>query len=343
MNNIESISYSTSSKYITKTSSEEVKSLDIYKNDYSEAERNAIFNVDLYNNYNDWNIVVNRGPAVMANSLGDRIFEDSSKIIQEYFEGEKTAEDVEKFMSKCCDLMIEYQTYVTSENSLSDSDKEEIVGAIYSLFSFRNTVQGVAYCSKLGNELNKQYESNDTNYVYYDADVYYNWKQLSQKLTSSANKVVDDVLGYEINIIKHSKKYPDNGFNLQWNFDAALGKQVASLLDTDIEPPKGFKFLFKDMSRADNMTDGLMIHCPLRIWSGDLVDELTISLSLPKAGDADYLGGFMNLEELQNKYNFSNKEYDFLKNIQVFTRLYGVKNYDSLRNTLKAVQNKHFN
>ena len=38
-----------------------------------------------------------------------------------------------------------------------------------------------------------------------------------------------------------------------------------------------------------------------------------------------------------------NKEYDFLKNIQVFTRLYGVKNYDSLRNTLKAVQNKHFN
>ncbi len=303
---------------------------------YSEEERNAIFKVDIYNNYNDWNVVVSRGPAIMANSLGDRIFEDSSKLMREYYAGDKNSDDVIEYMDKCCDLMIEYQTYVSKDNILSNDDKESIIGTLRNLFSYCSTIAGVGYCNKQGVELNKQYENQSEDFAYYDSDAYYNWKDLGKVLEDAAYKTSSRIIGYKMNFEKYRSIYPDNGFNLEWSYSNALGSRVACIKDNSLEPPKGFKMFFKDNPYLKNNSLNGIINSPLIIWKNGTAKELSIPLVISGAGKADHSDGVMRLSSIKEISSSWNSCSAFFDNFLIFQKTYGVKYYDLHKKILHA-------
>ena len=94
-----------------------------YNSKPSMEELNAIRKVDVYNNYNDWGIVVNRGESPLGNSLGDRFFYDSDEYMKNYFDGKISVKDVCDYFDKCCDLMTEYQSYVEIPSTIKEELK----------------------------------------------------------------------------------------------------------------------------------------------------------------------------------------------------------------------------
>lgn len=280
-----------------------------YNSKPSMEELNAICKVDVYNNYNDWGIVVNRGESPLGNSLGDRFFYDSDEYMKNYFDGKISVKDVCDYFDKCCDLMTEYQSYVEIPSTITDERRAEIVGYVYSLFAYKSTTEGVKFCYQKGEELNKNYSNDIKDFAFYDSEVYYKWKEFNQEIIERAESKTFELSGKKFKQDDYTNKYPNNGFNLQWSLIFLTTNRVASMIDVNEEPPSNFKLFYKEnayISEKNEVTSEYIF------WSKEKCQRDKSTLD-------------SNLDDKKIRRS------DFWNNILLFETWYGQKNMDYLK------------
>ena len=289
-----------------------------YNRNPSVEELNAIRKVDVYNNYNDWSIVINRGESPLGNSLGDRFFYDSDEYMKNYFDGKISVKDVCDYFDKCCDLMTEYQSYVEIPSTITDERKAEIVGYVYSLLAYKSTMDGANVCYQKGEELNQNYSNNIKDFAYYDSEIYYKWKDFNQELIKRAESKTFELSGKEFKQEDYINKYPNNGFNLEWSLIFLTTNRVASMVDVHDEPPRNFKLFYKEnayISERNEVTSEYIF------WSEEKCqrDKSTID---------------------SNQDDKKIRRSDFWNNILLFETWYGLKNMDYLKYKLLSCKQK---
>ncbi|MCR4831653.1 MAG: hypothetical protein K5883_09410 [Pseudobutyrivibrio sp.] len=265
--------------------------------------------------------------------------DDGSDVFCDYYSGKITRSDLTNFMRKSCDLLIEYNTYCTEDKNLSDSAKEEIIGAVYDMFSDINSRCAVYHCEQEGKSYNSKY--NNDLYAYYDSEIYYDWKDVSQLLLDSATNICSDVLGYTADIESYKgRAYANNSFNLEWSFNNQSTKRIASFVDTTVEPPHNFRFFYKQCAYPGTTDAAKQNAGYLSIWSDNDVLELDVPYKILANADVDLKSGETLLSKYISKLTNNPIINAFFKNMQIYHTNYGVTYYNMLQANLVR-QNPH--
>lgn len=278
--------------------------------------------------YNDWSKVKVRSDSVMANSLGDQMFNDIGTCMVNYHAGEYSKEQVKVFMEKCCTTMINYHTWVTPEKELSDEQKQEIVGTIYSVFQNANTDGAVYQCEQEGEKINSEYEYDDyLDYSYYSSDIYYEWKDMKADLLEYANSIGSSVSERDVNYSSYQDNtYKERNFNECWNWVFTKQRRLSKMIDTSVEPPENIKFFYKNSPyhNSNNIHEQVMGRVFITTDRGIIDSEVPFKAAV--AGSLLGLDGqVFNISDLLDKLNTREKKenQEFFKNFLIFKKEYG--------------------
>lgn len=300
---------------------------------YTIAEFDTIYKErDIYNNYTDWDAVVYLGDSPLANSLGGRIQRDAKNVFEDFYDNKIDESDVKDYMKKACDLLIEYCSYCTPENQITDAEKEEVIGNIYEVFVHTNMEMAVYKCEKIGEEYNGQHV-NRRDFVYYDADIYYKWKDFAVALEKSAEEIGQNILGENVDFSRYlGGLYGYNDFNLHWSF-MNREKRLSTMIDCSLEPPQNFKFFYK-FTEDNNCHYANKYDCNLVMWLDNKRVETLVPLDKPTAGVLTHDGEQALLGKYSNFLSDDTPIKKFMSNIRIFTPFYGVRFYDEINSNL---------
>lgn len=280
--------------------------------------------------YTDWSFVeVRCTTSVMGNSLGDMIFSNSFQCMRKYYSGVYSKEQVYQSFRNSCDTMLEYWRATTPEGVLNDDFKAEIVKEVYWDYCYHNTAGAVQQCVAEGDILNTQYSNRDNDFSYYSADVYYQWKDMAAELFELANETGSSLSGKECSYdaIYEEKAFQ---FNDMWNNIFCINRRVSKVIDVTLEPPENFSFFYKASPYCDNENADIQILGQLIMTTDKGQYKMDVPFQVTYAGGGmlgpDGLDGqIFHINTLLDIFEIeeSKKNYEYLKNFQVFTQVYG--------------------
>lgn len=224
--------------------------------------------------------------------------------------------------------------YTTGKN---EKDNKRIIEGVYEYFQKRNVKVMVSLCFQKGEEIADCYGgSNKENWVYYDADYYYQSEDLRKLLQEAATEMAEEWETDAINFedIEKNSIYTADGkldFNSVWNYSAYMCRGIASLDDFTILPEPGFSFFYQENKHRivqygtlETQAGICMVKYGRGTWKLDVPFNNSCCLG--------ELADFFNTGALfEQKGVVSHKGLlDFLSHFEIFTYFYG-------RNRLLAI------
>lgn len=180
-------------------------------------------------------------------------------LFKGYYSGEKTIEDVKKEF----DELVEKIQELDAEMGVADKDDAEhygkIVSDVYHRFKMMSVQNAFSANQKEGKILADQYGNpGKRNFIYYNSDYYYKSEEINDLLAQHASKKLEDAgTKSELRTNTLNPSYENfNAFMKHWvRYECFMG----DIVDTDMKPPKGFTFLYKEdrytQAEIDTMAD----------------------------------------------------------------------------------------
>lgn len=170
------------------------------------------------------------------------------KLYDGYYAGNISVEDITKEFET---LVSKIQEFDRKLGIYVEGDAEhygEIVSDVRRKFH-QIAVQSAHSANwREGKELSGQYgDSGSRSFLYYNADYYYMSKDITDQLLECATEMTSEAgtvlrTDYSQNVL--FDRYEN--FNTFWKADVRGKAMVGDMIDTDLEPPKDFKFFYKE-------------------------------------------------------------------------------------------------
>lgn len=206
--------------------------------------------------------------------------------------------------------------------------------ATYDLLLNRSVGNAYGASLKQADKIAKEYNhTGDSDYVYYDADYHYALEEAKDILKELAYEVSKEY-GIEINLNGTEKRREltvgsNYTFNETWAMHSSQTINRANLIDTDIEPPQGFKMFYKEGNYKDNEKKGVF-----RVSMGEWSKEVDVLFNnfLGLGSLQEFFNGGDLILTTKNDIPNSDEFNRFIRNFNIYTR-----GYDSLHSLWKRV------
>lgn len=278
---------------------------------------------DCYPNYS-----ISKGmpQSIFADKFGYDMQKDIANYMNNYYRGEMSKEELGDYFEMCCVDMRNYRAQQCQTTGKSDIDNTQIVSQMYEIFAKENAraarsanyIEGEAYNNSYGDD----YRNDD--WVYYNADYYYQCKETKEILGEVVNGVAKkwEISPVDTEEIENKSQYTLDGgfdFNSGWNFTYRNQVGRASISEEAVVPPKNFKLFYKENMRSTG-TDNIG---KMEMWIGKNRYSKEVLFYTTRDSLKGQIFNAGNLMKNYYQQTDNSKDYaDFLKYISVFTRWY---------------------
>lgn len=271
-------------------------------------------------NYNDILKVKGMPSTVFVGSFGEKMEDEITDCMSDYYSGKKSKDDVKAFFEECCSSMRIYCAQQRLTTGKNEADNQQIVGQVFEMFSKCNQRQALAANREEGIEINRQYGGDNagkvnSGYAYYNAFYYHECEAMRDVFRDMAGKMTDKWGISEIDTcqIEQNTSYTLDGgldFNSGWNFKYRNNVGVGSMIDEGIVPPKDFKMFFNATKGNSEFAGILYFEC------GDTF----IKTEVPFEYKGNDVFNVSELIKFKGKDKGQEKEINaFLRNFEIFT------------------------
>lgn len=191
-----------------------------------------------------------------GDNTNQKILEDARTCLNNYYLGKSTLDDIKQGFKETFEEIKQHNVNKFRTNGYNIADNTQILLDTYEKFKDLTVQSARGVCLEEGAKIANQYGgSQDQDWVYYDADYYYESEDLKSKLKDWASEVsVDNGLG-NVDLSSRAKSRMLNNmddFNSSWAYDSKNNINRCEMIDSTIEPPKGFTFFYKEKKYSQN-------------------------------------------------------------------------------------------
>ncbi len=280
---------------------------------------------DCYTNYQ---ITVPMPKHLFGDSFGYDMQKDVETHMSDFYAGRIDKRELDQYFSDCCTEMRKYQVQKHWSTGNVDEDNRKIISEVYEIFAKENARAARRANYDEGAKLNAEYGYRNYDWVYYNADYYYQCADVRESLGTMANEIAQKWGSGSIDteeIEKNSDLTLDGGFdfNSGWNFSYRNQVGRASMADESLQPPRDFRFFYKEdvdnVSKMDMWINGRKYEkdIPFYITPDSLEGQLFQADEIWKEHD----------EQIDNVRGYS----DFMSHLSLFTGWYawstGINNH----------------
>lgn len=242
---------------------------------------------------------------------------DMRLTLEDYYAGKLSDEELEEsFLSYCAQL--------------GACNKAQILD-VYENFINMSRYASTNTCARAASELDQKYGGSRRDSVYYSADIYYAFEKVKEIARNASDKIAGELNLGEMDFEEREKNTifnldGDFSFNGHWAWTAQNLMNRCTMIDSDMVPPEGFEFYYKERSTPDS-EEGVMI-----LGINGARKEITVPFRMPRAGITEYIQKFNAAELFQYKEGDTAKYEDygrFLRNFDIYTRYYFARHLDN--------------
>lgn len=208
----------------------------------------------------DWRVKGNRFGAYTSLSKDHRIEDEVQSLFEGYYTGKTPIEAItQKFDS----VVQTIRDYEEQEGIASRDDMEhfaKLVSDVHRIFKMYSVSTAVLANDAEGRELANQYGApGRKNFLYYNSDYYFQSEEINQAFFQRANEMLEGT-GFPLNTEKPASVKSDmyENFNTYWKDSALCSSRMGDMIDTDMEPPRGFTFFYKEDRYTESERDALI-------------------------------------------------------------------------------------
>lgn len=240
-----------------------------------------------------------------------------------YLNQSGTKEELKNFFKDCCRDM---RVVLAQERKTTGTDIEnnkQIILDTYERFRMANSVMAKLACDEEGKKLAREYgwtQEEDIDWVYYNADYYYDSEELRTIFKEVAKELATE---WGCGDIDTSERDTDmlasysSSFNQVWENGSENGTRICRMIDISAKPPEGFSLFFR-VSREEKAHMG-----SLQVGIGD-TKKIREKIIFDIFEEYDQKPQFYHLSELlQNNNDIECEVEEYLRNFDVYTRYYG--------------------
>ena len=207
-------------------------------------------------NYNDILKIKGMPASCMSDQNGREVLDQIQGIMKDYYAKNLDREALMSKVKDICKDMRVYQAQCRHTTGKNKEDNLQILREIYEAFQKTNVRQAVSACFDEGEKLAQANGGTERdNWVYYDADYYYESEQIRDCLREAIGEMAQqwetDVPDFDK--IEENTAYTLDGkmdFNSCWDW-AAMQRGNCSMKGYDEVPPKDFSFFYQESKYAD--------------------------------------------------------------------------------------------
>lgn len=253
----------------------------------------------------------------------NKMFYETADVMRDYYAGKLDRDEVKEIFKEYCYHAIGRPS---DTNSVYQQRKaEQALSELYEYFSRANTRAANNLNTNEAGELLKDSQTSASDYVYYNADYYWQCEEMQELFRETADELADEYGAEHIDyaaVERNTKFTLDGGitYNGVWNATAAQNhhegnQSSAKITDEDAVPPKGF------------------LYC--RIFDNGKLEELREKLiqAIEESGSKKHTNALMILSGIGNGSSPLQDESGFLKYFAVNSKY--KKNYMEILRTEK--------
>lgn len=284
--------------------------------DYFEKAHEFVESCGCYSNYQVVKGLPNGG--VFTDRYGYDMQDSIFHCMTDFYAGKISQSDVRDYFEECCVSMRIYRTQQCQTSGYNVTDNQLIVSQIYENFAKMNAraAQNANYDEGLAE--NQTYGGKSDDWVYYNSHYYYQCEETKELLQSVVWNMAEkwELPAIDTEDIEKNAIYTlDGGFDYNSGWNWLYRNQVGrgSMEDESVEPPKEFRFFYKQ-----NSFDGTL-------WvslNGDRKD-----INVPFSISPDTIKGqiYRVYDLMDDTFRAENKkDSKFLSGFTVFMRQYAL-------------------
>lgn len=248
------------------------------------------------------------------------------KLKQYYLEQNVTKDELKDFFKDCCKDMRVILAQERKTTGLNENDNTQIILDTYEMFRMANSVMARLGCDEEGKRVaweNGWKDRQDKDWVYYNADFYYESEELRDLFKEAAQEIADEWECGEVDTSKRDTDYLasySSSFNEVWQNGSEYGTRICSMLDLSKEPPEDFYLFFREFFVEQEKHTGI-VQVGIE-GKTDIKKEVVFNIY----GIYEQLPQFYHVGELLKddmNENTDSTFIDFLNNFDIYTRYYG--------------------
>lgn len=239
-----------------------------------------------------------------------------NQMLKDYYVGKSvTKEELKEYFKDCCKDMRVVMAQERRTTGLDPVHNEQIILDTYEQFRMSNSTMANYGCHKEGERIaveNGWHEGEPVDWVYYNADFYYQSEELRQIFKEAAQEMAREWKCGEIDTstrdIDHSISY-SSSFHQVWNNGACNGTRISEMIDLSEKPPAGFCMFYREVLEKSAY---------FGIFMAGMNGEMDIKKKVSLNPERSYNFGALFQKSSNNKSLL-----DYLNNFSVYTRYYG--------------------
>ena len=186
-------------------------------------------------------------------SFGYTQLEKIKQKLKDYYLNQTvTKDELKEYFKDCCKDMRVVLAQERKTTGLNVDDNIQIILDTYEQFRMSNSVMAKVACNEEGKKIAKENgwnEGDDQDWIYYNADFYYESEELRALFKEAAQELADEWGCGEIDTsTRDSDKLLScsSSFNEAWKQESEYGARICSMLDVSKQPPQNFYFFFRE-------------------------------------------------------------------------------------------------
>ena len=287
-------------------------------------------------NKNDIMKIKGMPSSCLSGSYGGQVIQNMKDMMDSYYSGEMSAEDVQqKIKNICIDMRVEMvqQRYTNGYNA---KDNQQILEDIYGFLQKINVNAAYAANEREGAEIAARHGGvDDYDWMYYNSDYYYKEEDMRNSVRQTIQEMSREWETEDVDFDKVEQS-PDlalaggTDYNKVWQHHAFQGR-VISMTDINSIPPKNFKFFYQskkvpgwdENNRLEYQKGYVEISYKNKTWLADVPYDIY--------GDTQI--GFYHMQNFMDKYLSGDIEKecrDFLSKFDIFTEIWASTKGDDM-------------
>lgn len=242
--------------------------------------------------------------------------EEINQTLKEYYLGKQfTTKELKEYFKDCCKDMRVVMAQEKRTTGLDPEHNRQIILDTYEQFRMSSSVMANSACQYEGRETAEKTgwrEEDNIDWVYYNANYYYQSETLRQIFKEAAAEMAQE---WNCGAIDTSERDTDHylsyssSFNETWNNASQNGTRISNMSDTSASPPPDFYLFFREIIDGDGRTG---------IYKTGITGKADISGEMRLDPTKSYCLG-----DLLKKSSSDNSLLQYLNHFDVYTRYYG--------------------
>lgn len=245
------------------------------------------------------------------------------KLKDYYLSDSVTKEDLKKFFKDRCKDM---RVTMAQESRTTGTDQDhnrQIILDTYEIFRMANSVMANLACDKEGERLARENgwkDGEDRDWVYYNADFYYESEELRDIFREAAKEIAGE---WKCGDIDTSERDMDSllsyssSFHQVWKNGSENGARICSMINISEEPPEGFYLFFRASVEKDS-------HVGILQAGTEEKAKINEKIIFNKSGIYEQRPQFYHLSDFLKNGDHADSSFErYIKNFDIYTRYYG--------------------